>query len=67
MKSIAGIIGPIFLALVLTVTLHPIRTWLEKKRQLPGVGGVDRHADRRLPAARPLTLALIVSWPSWPR
>ena len=31
MKSIADIIGPIFLALVLTVTLHPIRTWLEKK------------------------------------
>ena len=35
MKSIAGIIGPIFLALVLTVTLHPIRTWLEKKGKLP--------------------------------
>ena len=28
-RSIADIIGPVFLALVLTVTLHPIRIWLE--------------------------------------
>jgi len=32
MQSIRGIIGPIFLALVLTITLHPIRTWLESRR-----------------------------------
>jgi len=28
-RSIQEIIGPVFLALVLTVTLHPIRIWLE--------------------------------------
>ena len=28
-RSIQDIIGPVFLALVLTVTLHPIRIWLE--------------------------------------
>ena len=34
-RSIGDIIGPVFLALVLTVTLHPIRLWLERTR-LPG-------------------------------
>ncbi len=31
-KSIADIIGPIFLAVVITITLHPIRLWLERHR-----------------------------------
>ena len=31
-RSIADIIGPVFLALVITVTLHPIRLWLEGRR-----------------------------------
>ncbi len=35
MKSISGILGPIFLALVLTITLHPIRTWLEVGGRFP--------------------------------
>ncbi len=31
-RSIADIIGPAFLAVVLTITLHPIRLWLEQRR-----------------------------------
>jgi AI-2 transport protein TqsA len=31
-RSVADIVGPVFLALVLTVTVHPIRVWLEKGR-----------------------------------
>lgn len=30
-KSVSDIIGPVFLALVLTITLHPARLWLERK------------------------------------
>jgi AI-2 transport protein TqsA len=29
-RSIADIVGPVFLALVITITLHPIRLWLER-------------------------------------
>jgi AI-2 transport protein TqsA len=29
-RSISDIVGPVFLALVLTVTVHPIRVWLER-------------------------------------
>src|SRR4051812_9843257 len=36
-RSIGDIIGPVFLALVLTVTLHPVRVWLEGTR-LPAWG-----------------------------
>ena len=32
MKASADIIGPVFLALVLTVTVHPVRVWLERTR-----------------------------------
>jgi AI-2 transport protein TqsA len=32
MRSIADIVGPVFLALVITVTLHPLRRRLEKRR-----------------------------------
>ncbi|HEX7211923.1 MAG TPA: AI-2E family transporter, partial [Propionibacteriaceae bacterium] len=31
-RSIADIIGPVFLALVITISLHPIRIWLERHR-----------------------------------
>jgi AI-2 transport protein TqsA len=34
-RSISEIIGPVFLALVITITLHPMRSWLERRR-LPG-------------------------------
>lgn len=30
-RSVAGIIGPTFLALLLVITVHPIRAWLESK------------------------------------
>ena len=39
-KSIADIIGPVFLALVLTVTLHPIRLRLERTRSGWAVSGL---------------------------
>jgi len=35
MRSIADIIGPVFLALVITISLHPIRLWLEGRGRLP--------------------------------
>ena len=31
-RTIADIIGPVFLALVITISLHPIRLWLERHR-----------------------------------
>ena len=31
-RTIADIIGPVFLALVITISLHPIRIWLEQHR-----------------------------------
>jgi predicted PurR-regulated permease PerM len=31
-RTIADIIGPVFLALVITISLHPIRIWLERHR-----------------------------------
>ncbi len=34
-RSINDIIGPAFLALVITITLHPIRMWLERHHRLP--------------------------------
>jgi AI-2 transport protein TqsA len=34
-RSIADIIGPVFLALVITVTLHPLRLRLERRQRLP--------------------------------
>ena len=64
-RSIADIIGPVFLALVLTVTLHPIRIWLEGHGVRQVVASiimlVASYALLIL-----LTLALMVWWPSWP-
>ncbi len=38
MKSVAGIIGPTFLALMLTVAVHPVHNWLRRKGCPPWVG-----------------------------
>ena len=38
MKSVAGIIGPTFLALILTVAVHPLHDWLRRKGFPPWVG-----------------------------
>ena len=38
MKSVAGIIGPTFLALILTVAVHPLHNWLRRKGYPPGSG-----------------------------
>jgi predicted PurR-regulated permease PerM len=35
LHTTSGIVGPVFLALVLTVTVHPVRIWLERHR-IPG-------------------------------
>ena len=35
MRGIAGLLGPVFLALVLTIAVHPLRSWLHG-RGLPG-------------------------------
>ena len=34
-RSVADIVGPVLMAVVITITLHPIRRWLERGR-LPG-------------------------------
>lgn len=34
-RSISDIIGPAFLALVITIPLHPIGLWLESRHRLP--------------------------------
>ena len=46
-RSIGDIIGPVFLALVLTVTLHPIRL-LARADPSPGMGGLGPDAAGRL-------------------
>ena len=50
-RSLADLIGPIFLALVITVTLHPIRIWLERLR-LPEWAASFVMLVGCLPAAR---------------
>ena len=57
---IADIVGPVFLALVLTVTLHPIRVWLETGR-LPSGRPRSSCCSRAYLMLFLLTLALIVS------
>ena len=59
-KSIADIIGPVFLALVITVTLHPIRLRLERHR-LPGWAASLVMLIAAYLLLFLLTLALIVS------
>ncbi|WP_235734554.1 AI-2E family transporter [Nocardioides alcanivorans] len=31
LRAVSDIVGPVFLALVITITLHPIRVWLERR------------------------------------
>jgi AI-2 transport protein TqsA len=59
-RSIGDIIGPVFLALVLTVTLHPVRVWLEGTR-LPAWGASILMLLAAYMVIFLLTLALIVS------
>jgi AI-2 transport protein TqsA len=59
-RAIADIIGPVFLALVLTITLHPIRIWLEQHRLPEWAASVMLLLAAYLVLGL-LTLALIVS------
>jgi predicted PurR-regulated permease PerM len=59
-RSTAEIVGPVFLALVLTITLHPMRLWLERRR-LPGWAASIVMLLAAYLLLFLLTLALIVS------
>jgi AI-2 transport protein TqsA len=59
-RAIADIVGPVFLALVLTISLHPIRIWLERHR-LPGWAASIVLLLAAYLVLFLLTLALIVS------
>jgi AI-2 transport protein TqsA len=59
LRSIGDIVGPVFLALILTITLHPIRIWLE--RHLPGWAASILVLIAAYLVLFLLTLALIVS------
>ena len=59
-RSIGDIIGPVFLALVLTVTLHPVRLWLERTR-LPEWAASILMLLTAVLVLFLLTLALVVS------
>jgi predicted PurR-regulated permease PerM len=59
-RTIADIIGPVFLALVITISLHPIRIWLERHRFPEWAASVVLLLAAYLVLGL-LTLALIVS------
>jgi AI-2 transport protein TqsA len=59
-RAIADIVGPVFLALVLTISLHPIRIWLERHRLPEWAASVVLLLAAYLVLFL-LTLALIVS------
>ena len=59
-RSVGDIIGPVFLALVLTVTLQPIRSWLERNRLPEWAASILMLLAAYLVLFL-LTLALIVS------
>ena len=59
-RAIADIVGPVFLALVLTISLHPIRIWLERHRLPEVVASIVLLLAAYLVLGL-LTLALIVS------
>ncbi len=59
-KSVGNIIGPVFLALVLTISLQPIRSWFERNR-LPGFAASILTLFAAYLVLLLLTLALIVS------
>jgi predicted PurR-regulated permease PerM len=60
-RSIADIVGPVFLAVVITVTLHPLRLWLEKRHRLPEWATSILMLAAACGLLFLLTLALIVS------
>ena len=59
-RAIADIVGPVFLALVLTISLHPIRIWLEQHRLPEWAASIVLLLAAYLVLGL-LTLALIVS------
>jgi AI-2 transport protein TqsA len=59
-RAIADIVGPVILALVLTISLHPIRIWLEQHRLPEWAASVALLLAAYLVLGL-LTLALIVS------
>ena len=59
-RAIADIVGPVFLALVLTISLHPIRIWLKRHRFPEWAASVILLLAAYLVLGL-LTLALIVS------
>ena len=59
-RSVGDIIGPVFLALVLTITLQPIRSWFERNR-LPEVAASILMLLAAYLVLFLLTLALIVA------
>ena len=59
-RAIGDIVGPVFLALVLTISLHPIRIWLEQHRLPQVVASIVLLLAAYLVLGL-LTLALIVS------
>ncbi|WP_406055602.1 AI-2E family transporter [Kribbella sp. NBC_00889] len=61
LRSIADIIGPAFLALVITITLHPIRIRLERHQRIPGWVASILMVMAAYLLLLLLTLALVVS------
>jgi predicted PurR-regulated permease PerM len=59
-RSIADIVGPVFLALVITITLHPMRLWLERHHLHETVASIVMLLTAYLVLFL-LTLALIVA------
>jgi AI-2 transport protein TqsA len=59
-KEISGLLGPIFLALVLTVAVHPVRGWIER-RGLPGWVGTVASIIAVYVVLLGLTLSLVVA------
>jgi AI-2 transport protein TqsA len=60
-RSVAEIIGPAFLALVITITLHPIRIRLERHPRIPGWVASILMVIAAYLLLLLLTLALVVS------
>jgi predicted PurR-regulated permease PerM len=60
-RSISDIIGPVFLALVITISLHPIGLWLESQHRLPGWAASIVMLVSACGLLVVLTLALVVA------
>ena len=60
-RSVGDIFGPVFLALVLTITLQPIRRWFERGRRLPEWAASILMLLAAYLVLFLLTLALVVS------